>query len=672
MADRVVLCGAARAARLPFADPNPLALDLHGPHPNVRLYFEEVLEKMCAGLPDEYRDLLEIAAYVYTADGAVPRGGGTDSDFGASWRRRLFFRVPVRRHDVWSDPRVRGQLVAMLGFLTEDVYEFDFVPMKSVPAPGYLDYGDPTLYCDVDQVILFSGGLDSLGGAVREAIVKGRRVLLVHHRAATKRVPLHDELLKGLVRHAGERRILHVPVWVDKSKELGREFTCRSRSFLFSSLGAALAVLAGRGSARLYENGVVSVNLPPAGQLVGARASRTTHPRVLCETSRLLSLLAGVRRPGAAFVVENPFLWSTKREVVELIAKAGCADLIRLTNSCSRTWEMESAHTHCGVCSQCVGRRFACLAAGQADADPADGYAVDLLTGGRPEGQHRTMLAIHLETATQISRAGAGAFFARYGEATRVLGHTAFPPEAAAAELHSLYRRHAEDLTGVTDRAVSEHAAALRERKLPEGCLIRLTAGQGADAAGRVEERPENVFRRKNKVWEAWFEGGEEIILLPHKGAEYLHALLASPNHWFSAAELACAFSRSPCRLGLSGGTESVDREALAAYGARHDELRQQLEEARADEDEAAEAECLRQMALLSGEVKRGRGRGGRARRASDDLARVRRAVGIALRRTLKEIAEADPELAEHLKPPRLVCGSRLSYRPDPQVDWET
>lgn len=44
-------------------------------------------------------------------------------------------------------------------------------------------------------------------------------------------------------------------------------------------LYAALAV--GRDSLRVYENGVVGLNLPLVGQLVGSRASRTTHPRSL-------------------------------------------------------------------------------------------------------------------------------------------------------------------------------------------------------------------------------------------------------------------------------------------------------------------------------------------------------------------------------------------------------
>ena len=38
---------------------------------------------------------------------------------------------------------------------------------------------------------------------------------------------------------------------------------------------------------RFYENGVVSMNLPMSAQVVGTRATRTTHPRVLAGFEQL-------------------------------------------------------------------------------------------------------------------------------------------------------------------------------------------------------------------------------------------------------------------------------------------------------------------------------------------------------------------------------------------------
>ncbi len=90
---------------------------------------------------------------------------------------------------------------------------------------------------------------------------------------------------------------------------------------------------------RFYENGVVSLNLPPAAQVVGARATRTTHPQVLNGFAKLFSSLA--EKP---FIVENPFLWKTKAEVVKLIGDAGCADLIKFSRSCTHTRDITKQH----------------------------------------------------------------------------------------------------------------------------------------------------------------------------------------------------------------------------------------------------------------------------------------------------------------------------------------
>jgi hypothetical protein len=50
----------------------------------------------------------------------------------------------------------------------------------------------------------------------------------------------------------------------------------------------------------------------------------------------------------------------------------------------------------------------------------------------------------------------------------------------------------------------------------------------------------------------------------------------------------------------------------------------------------------------------------------------LRKAVGNAIRRALKEIAEHDANLAIHLSPPRLTCGLSPRYDPGPDVAWET
>ena len=53
-----------------------------------------------------------------------------------------------------------------------------------------------------------------------------------------------------------------------------------------------------------FENGIVSLNLPPLAPVVGARATRVTHPQVLAGFRRVLSEIVG-----RSFEVANPYRW---------------------------------------------------------------------------------------------------------------------------------------------------------------------------------------------------------------------------------------------------------------------------------------------------------------------------------------------------------------------------
>ncbi|MBA2556481.1 MAG: 7-cyano-7-deazaguanine synthase, partial [Chloroflexi bacterium] len=116
---------------------------------------------------------------------------------------------------------------------------------------------------------------------------------------------------------------------------------------------------------------------------------------------------------GRPFEVDNPFAWLTKTQVVERIAANGGADLIRHSRSCTRVRDRTTMYPHCGQCSQCIDRRFAVLAAGQADADPPEAYEVDLFTGSRPRGPDREMALAYVRSASAIDKIDDLAFFVR-------------------------------------------------------------------------------------------------------------------------------------------------------------------------------------------------------------------------------------------------------------------
>ncbi len=272
-----------------------------------------------------------------------------------------------------------------------------------------------------EEVILFSGGLDSLGGAVQQSVLDGQKVVLVHHQSTDAMETRRQDLMNSLVEKSQQPPI-YIPVSIRKDKSLSHEYTQRSRSFLYAALGTTVAQMWNLSRIRFYENGVVSLNLPICGEVVGARATRTTHPRVLDGFARLFSEIAG-----REFSVENPFLWKTKTEVLELIGSAGCSELIQYTTSCTRTREMTIAKPHCGACSQCIDRRFAVLAAGLESADPESEYRVDLLSGERNKEDSLAMLVSYIQMSREISTMDTGGFFAHYGEVGRVLQYMGIP-----------------------------------------------------------------------------------------------------------------------------------------------------------------------------------------------------------------------------------------------------
>jgi hypothetical protein len=288
-ADRIVLCGGSQPARKTKGQ-RALSLNLGGKSPNVNLRISDIGKKTAATIPHIIADLIEVATYIYCADQAATRGGEGVLDVGANWRRNFHFIIPVRQVHVWSRDDVKEALTGVLSFLSEDNYKFSFRTFTNPnPIEQYLEFGADE--GNVEDVLLFSGGLDSLGGTVQEAVVDKRRVALVSHRSNPKTDRRQRDLVAGIGGRCTAGRPLHVPVWVHKQKALGREFTQRTRSFLYASLAASVAQMFGLSHIRFYENGITSLNLPICEQVVGARASRTTHPQALNGFSKLFGLL---------------------------------------------------------------------------------------------------------------------------------------------------------------------------------------------------------------------------------------------------------------------------------------------------------------------------------------------------------------------------------------------
>lgn len=445
---------------------------------DIHLHLDRLHESLHAISAAILTDLLEIAAYVYGADQVLTRGGTKKIDYGDSWLREMRFEIPVRCPEIWQRTEITAALSDCLQFLLDDQkVEFGFRAGKTLPKlDAYLfDDISPAGNVDADEVVLFSGGIDSLAGALGE-INNHRKAVLVSHRSVSKVASRQDGLVQALRKCAPSLTLAprHVSLSLNKGKEIGREFTQRSRSFVFAVIAALVARTFGLNRIRFYENGVTSINLPISPQVIGGRASRTTHPKVLRSFERLFTLL--FEEP---FAVENPLQWKTKTEVLQLIKAHGQANLIARSVSCVKTKEQTIEHSHCGRCSQCVDRRLAAIAAGLTDSeDPRRQYASDVLTGSR-DNEDLLLIERYCGTAIEIGAIrDHREFMQRFPEVATVCRAFDFPAEQALQNIFELFRRHALQLSAAISQSVAEHAAQIASHELDPNCLISLVCSR--------------------------------------------------------------------------------------------------------------------------------------------------------------------------------------------------
>lgn len=465
-----IICGGLPRSRA--KNDHSVQLDINGPPGStgkVNLQIVDICSRLSQHLPLVLVDLIEIATYIYCADQYVTRGNERMRGMGSDWRRDFTFHIPVRCLNIWRSQTILSSLIDVLRFLSEDEYHFEFEPFADPPGVhGYLALPQERRGFQADEVMLFSGGLDSFAGAVEEIIGYGKHVVLVSHEpssfVARKQVMLVDAL-----RRSERGRLLHISVAVNKNHEEGREYTQRSRSFLFASLAFVVATMFGRKRVRFYENGIVSLNLPIVEHVVGARATRTTHPQVLAGFGSLFSALSG-----SPIIIENPYFWKTKQEVIEVIAQHGCEELIAETFSCAKVREATQIQKHCGVCSQCIDRRFGILAAGLEMHEPAAAYAVDLLAGARQPGNDIVMAESYVMATQRIETMSEFAFYAANGQMFRALRHLPGSLDDNARAIYDLHRRHAVAVSAVIERGIVELAPRLRKGLLPDTSLISL------------------------------------------------------------------------------------------------------------------------------------------------------------------------------------------------------
>lgn len=666
-----VLCNGATPRRGDAGD--VLALQSFGSSVNVRLKLGQIGAAMLAHPPAAFLDLLEIATFVYVADQQIHRGARDVDTFGANWRRRFSFHIPVRVPDLWESNPVRTALQSLLTFLSDDEYAFDFSNFRSPPElPAYLDFNRAANRPEPSEVILFSGGLDSLGGVV-ERVVEGRHAaILVTHESTSKLKKRHRILREMIEERTRGPLPQHLAVTVNKQGQTEREYTQRSRSFLYASLAAATARMIGQDRITFFENGVVSMNLPLATQVVGSRSTRTTHPLVLDRMGKLFSLL-GER----AFSVTNGFQWKTKTEVVEFLTQSGHADLVPQSTSCMHTWLYRKGHPHCGNCSQCVDRRFAVLAGAGDACESAATYRRDVLLGAREDEESRMLLASYTEHAISPARMSESEFASNYGEVARLIRYVGCPEAEALTRIYSLHQRHARQVSSVLEKAIGTFSKHILEDRLPRTCLLRLTIDTGLalpgpataalDAPARTPP-PRFSFCQCGDVWEVHFDG-VRFLLLDHIGTRYLACILRRAGRPITVTELNLAVS-AKARYVPEVKSEAVTTNQVVQL---------LIEEIRGNGELLAKAEKANDQTQIDIHRQRRRelatslqlsGFKGKPKRESSAHKKTRDRVLKAIRQVLSRTDGYCKAARKHFDV-FLVQGTTLLYSPPAGTEWE-
>jgi len=411
-------------------------------------------------------DLVSIAAYVYWADQLVTRGGNADV-YGDSWRRSFLMCVPVSDPDCWNDRNVRKRLEDVLAFLSDDVWSFHF-SRATFGEQLCLDTDPSALRRNPDAVLLFSGGADSLCAAVEAVTVHGAKPALVSHWPAHFVDHRQKALLEHLRRRVSSWGFPRTNILVNKAHSRERDTTQRTRSFLYASLGAGVASALGISDVILADNGIVSLNLPINDQLLGALASRSTHPKFVWLFNRLIDGVLPCRPR-----VRNPLWNRTRAEALEALKRAGLGGLLQETNLCAHGRGLPNVTPHCGTCSQCIGRRFASIAAGMREFDLAERYKTDVFRDDLT-GNAVTMAESYARFAREATMMSEEDLFDAYPQLADCILVDDPSPHLTAAELAGMVKRHAVQTWGVLQAEVAGASAELVRHTLPPTCLIQI------------------------------------------------------------------------------------------------------------------------------------------------------------------------------------------------------
>ena len=297
-------------------------------------------------------DMLYLSAIVYAIDRAVSRGMYSVD----GWSREFDVDIIIPHHDQFQPHEEK--INTMLSFLTGDYWSCHFV---GTPSVNILSDEECELFDGITQVNLFSGGMDSLIGAVDFMTNHpDGKLFLASHYDRKMPGPKKDQYeLKKLLRDKYKNQFCEVSA-VMITPTQSKELSSRSRSLMFLSIALIVSSYA-KCNIVVPENGSVSLNYPLSPSRRASCSTRTTHPVFLNQFREIISAL------GMAVAINNPYEKQTKGEMVQ-----NCADkdyllrVVAVSNSCGKRGMHQYMYdnhnaSHCGHCMPCMYRKAALI-----------------------------------------------------------------------------------------------------------------------------------------------------------------------------------------------------------------------------------------------------------------------------------------------------------------------
>lgn len=359
-----------------------------------------------------------------------------------SWNRQLSVRITLEDPDRWQG--AERELAETLRFLTDDNWIVNFV--GGATAQPHQERLFQRELPPEREVALFSGGLDSLAGALARlrATEDPHHLVLVSEYGQPVRRGLITKALTGLPIEAASRQRVS---WVglhyqlrdspDDEREEGSQW---SRGFLFFSIAAAVAATMGTDRVASFETGIGGLNPAMNAAQAGALNTRSMHPRTLTLLERLFARV--LDRPMA---LDLPFFFKTKGELCTEVGD-GLTEAVRLAVSCDEGERAKRRDdiVHCGFCTSCLFRRSALwYALRGVDPTPYRGTSAEAEAAYTIEAyrQHATALARAATSWRQVMGVDPSMRFAVERFATN-----ASDRKRVEGEILSLVQRHSNEV----------------------------------------------------------------------------------------------------------------------------------------------------------------------------------------------------------------------------------